>query len=106
MTQHAPASHVVVPARPDEIGLLSGLIAGAFGPLKVSEWLIPDQDARRDIFPRYFRMYVERAFADGLVHTTPDRAAVALWLPGSGPAEPPGGYDERLAGITASDGQL
>jgi GNAT superfamily N-acetyltransferase len=100
MTQHAPASHAAVPARPDDIGLLSRLIADAFRPLKVCEWLIPDQDARRDIFPRYFQMYVERAFEDGLVHTTPDRAAVALWLPGSGPARPPGGYDERLAEIT------
>jgi GNAT superfamily N-acetyltransferase len=100
MTQHAPAGHAAVPAKPDETGLLSGLIADAFRPLNVSKWLIPDQDARRDIFPRYFQMYVERAFADGLVHTTPDRAAVALWLPGSGPSEPPRGYDERLAEIT------
>ena len=100
MTQHAPAGHAAVPAKPDETGLLSGLIADASRPLMVSEWLIPDQDARRDIFPRYFRMYVERAFADGLVHTTPDHAGVALWLPGSGPGEPPGGYAEQLAEVT------
>lgn len=93
--------HAAVPARPDDISLLSRLIADAFRPLKVCEWLIPDRDAGREIFPRYFRMYVERAFADGLVHTTPDLAAVALWMiPGSGPAGPPGGYDERLAEIT------
>jgi GNAT superfamily N-acetyltransferase len=100
MTQHSPAAHAVVPAGPGDIGLLSQLIAGAFRPLEVSQWLLPDQDARREIFPRYFRMYVERAFADGLVHTTPDLAAVALWIPGSGPAEPPDGYDEQLASIT------
>jgi GNAT superfamily N-acetyltransferase len=100
MTQHAPASQVAVPARPGDTGHLSQLIAGAFSPLNVSEWLIPDQDARREIFPRYFRMQVERAFADGLVQTTPDRAAVAVWLPGSGPAAPPVGYHKWLAEIT------
>jgi GNAT superfamily N-acetyltransferase len=100
MTQHAPSGHIAVPAKPDEIKALSQLIAGAFHPLKVCQWLIPDEPARREIFPGFFRMYVERAFADGLVHTTPDRAAVALWMPGSGPAEPPDGYADRLAEIT------
>jgi GNAT superfamily N-acetyltransferase len=66
----------------------------------VCKWLIPDQAARREIFPRYFRMYVERAFADGLVHTTPALSAAALWIPGSGPAEPAAGYVEQLAEIT------
>jgi GNAT superfamily N-acetyltransferase len=98
--QHAPSSHVAVPANRDDIEALSQLIADAFHSLNVSGWLIPDQAARREIFPRYFRMYVERAFADGLVHTTPDRAGVALWMPGSGPAGPPDGYAEQLAGIT------
>jgi GNAT superfamily N-acetyltransferase len=91
---------LAVPAKPGDLRLLSQLIADAFNPLNVCEWLIPDQDARRDIFPRYFQIYVERAFANGLVHTTPDLAAVALWLPGSGPAEPPDGYQERLTEIT------
>jgi GNAT superfamily N-acetyltransferase len=99
MNQRAPSSHVAVPAKPDDIEALSQLIADAFHSLNVSQWLIPDQAARREIFPRYFRMYVEHAFADGLVHTTPDRAGVALWIPGSGPAEPPDGYAEQLAEI-------
>ena len=30
------------------------------------QWLVPDEAARRQIFPAYFRMYVEHAMADGL----------------------------------------
>jgi hypothetical protein len=45
---------------------------------------------------------VEHALAVGVVHTTPDRSAVALWLPaGAGGAGPPAGYDARLAALTA-----
>ena len=63
--------------------------------------LIGDETARRAIFPRYFRMYVEHAMADGLVHTTPGRDAAALWLPlGTQLPGPPDGYDEHLAQIT------
>jgi GNAT superfamily N-acetyltransferase len=43
----------------------------------------------------------KHALADGIVLTTPDLAAVALWLPaGEQPAAPPDGYDQRLAQIT------
>ena len=50
--------------------------------------------------PRYFRLYVEDALANGVVHTTPDRAAVALWLrAGHRPATQPDGYGERLAAV-------
>jgi len=46
---------------------------------------------------------VEHTLACGLVHTTPDRDAVALWLP-AGPGAPglPDGYSARLAAITGS----
>lgn len=81
--------------------VLSQLIADAFFDLEVSRWLIPDPAARRQIYPRYFEMYVEHALADGIVLTTPDQAAVALWLPtGEEPAPPPEGYDDRLAEVT------
>jgi GNAT superfamily N-acetyltransferase len=101
--QHAAArlaSHAIVPAGPSDTEVLSQLIADAFFPLDVCRWLIPDGAARRQIFPAYFQMYVEHAMADGLVHTTPDRAAAALWIPGTGPSAPPGGYDQWLAEVT------
>jgi GNAT superfamily N-acetyltransferase len=105
MTHPRPgaAARGIVRAREADIEVLSQVIADAFFPLAPCQWLIGDQAARREIFPRYFRIYVEHAMADGLVHTTPGRDAAALWirlgpqLPG-----PPDGYDEHLAQITGA----
>ncbi len=70
---------------------LSRVIAEAFHPLAVSQWLVSDPDARREIFPGYFRILVEHALDTGTVLTTPGRTAVALWLPvgTDGPQPPP-----------------
>ena len=77
------------------------MIAEAFLTLPPSRWLIEDPATRREIFPSYFRLYVEHALTSGIVHTTPGRTAAALWLPtGAAPACPPPGYDERLAAVT------
>jgi GNAT superfamily N-acetyltransferase len=95
------AARSIVRAGEADIGVLSQLIADAFFPLAPCRWLIGDEAARRGIFPGYFRMYVEHAMADGLVHTTPARDAAALWLPlGPQLPGPPDGYDEHLAEIT------
>ena len=89
-----------MPADEADADVLSRIIAEAFHPLPPSEWLIPDPAARRDVYPGYFRIFVELALAGGIVHTTPDRTAVALWLPaGVGPDEP-AGYPARLAAAT------
>ena len=79
----------IVPAGQADIGVLSLVIAEAFFSLAVCRWLIPAGPARRAVFPGYFRLYVEHAIADGLVETTPDRAAAALWVPADGPGAPP-----------------
>jgi GNAT superfamily N-acetyltransferase len=90
-----------VKAEPADAEVLSQVIADAFCDLPPSQWLIPDQAARREIFPGYFRIYVEHAMASGIVHTTADRAAAALWLPsGESAAGPPPGYGEPLAAAT------
>jgi GNAT superfamily N-acetyltransferase len=95
------ARHQIVRAGEADIQILSHVIADAFFPLAPCQWLIPDQTARRDIFPGYFRMYVEHAMRDGLVHTTPARDAAALWIPlGPQLPGPPDGYDEHLTQIT------
>jgi GNAT superfamily N-acetyltransferase len=84
-----------------DIDVLSQVIAQAFFALPPSRWLIPDPAARREVFPSYFRIHVEHAVATGIVHTTPDRTAAALWLPiGADPPGPPPGYGERLAAVT------
>jgi hypothetical protein len=97
----ADAASAVVIADGTSAGVLSQVIADAFADLAVSRWLIPGPADRRRIFPRYFRLSVEHALADGIVCTTPGQDAVALWLPASEePAPPPDGYDERLAALT------
>jgi GNAT superfamily N-acetyltransferase len=84
-----------------DIEVLSQVIADAFFDLDVSQWLVPDPDARRSIFPPYFRIYVEHAIATGTVYTTPGRTAAALWVPvGEEGPHPPGGYGVRLAAAT------
>jgi GNAT superfamily N-acetyltransferase len=91
----------VVRADAADLDILSPVIAGAFHDLAPSRWLIPDPAARREIFPGYFRIYAEHALASGVVHTTPDRTAVALWVPvgEDGPSQPLD-YDARLAVAT------
>jgi GNAT superfamily N-acetyltransferase len=97
-----PPGHAAVPADTSHTGVLSQVVADAFFDLAVSQWLVPDPQARREIFPAYFRIYVEHALADGLVLTTPARDAAALWLPvgADGPGDPPPGYAGRLAAVT------
>ena len=76
------ADLTVVRADAGDLDILSLVIAEAFADLPPSRWLIPLAAARREIFPGYFRLHVEHALADGVVHTTPGRTAAALWLPG------------------------
>jgi GNAT superfamily N-acetyltransferase len=92
----------VIPADAADLDTLSQVIAGAFHDLAPSRWLIDDPAARREIFPGYFRIYVEHAMASGVVHTTPDRTAAALWIPvGEDGPSPPLDYDARLAVATS-----
>jgi GNAT superfamily N-acetyltransferase len=79
---------------------LSHLIADAFFDLAPSRWLIGDPVVRRQVFPGYFRLHVEQAVVDGVVYTTVDRDAVALWLRAGAPRQE--NYDERLAALTGS----
>ena len=95
------AGRILVRADETDADTLSQVIAEAFFDLPPSRWLVPDPATRRAIFPAYFRLYVEHALDRGLVHTTPHRDAVALWLPaGPGAPGPPDGYSSRLAAIT------
>jgi GNAT superfamily N-acetyltransferase len=97
-----PPADQVVPADAADLDTLSQVIADAFHDLPPSRWLIADPDARRRIFPGYFRLYVDHAMANGTVHTTPDRSAVALWLRvGEHPEDQPDGYGARLSAATS-----
>jgi GNAT superfamily N-acetyltransferase len=91
----------VVRADDADAGRLSQVIADAFIDLPPARWLIADPVARRDIFPGYFLIFVEHALATGVVHTTTDRVAVALWLfAGDGHDAGPADYEARLAAQT------
>jgi GNAT superfamily N-acetyltransferase len=94
------AGTAVVRAGERDLEVLSQVIADAFHDLAVSHWLIPDPDARSAIFPGYFRILLQHALAAGLVCTTPQRTAAALWLPATGSAPPPDGYAGHLAKAT------
>ena len=100
MTARDRVRHQIVRVGHADIGVLSLVIAEAFFSLAVCRWLIPGRAARRAAFPGFFGLYVEHAVADGLAETTPDRAAAALWIPGTGPAAPAGEYAGRLAALT------
>jgi GNAT superfamily N-acetyltransferase len=92
-------SPAVVRAGEADLDVLSQVIAGAFHDLAPSRWLIPDPEGRRQLFPGYFRLYLEHALASGTVHTTTGRTAAALWIPSGQDA--PDGYDIRLAAVTS-----
>ena len=94
------AGPMIIRADQADTAILSQLIAEAFLDLAPSQWLIPDRTARQAIFPAFFGMYVVHAMTRGIVYTTPDRTAAALWIPSTGPAEASEEYDEQLAQIT------
>ena len=96
------AAPAVVRADPADLDVLSQVIADAFWDLAPSRWLIADPAARREIFPGFFRLYLEHALAHGVVHTTPGRTAAALWLHvGQDAAGQADGYYARLAAATS-----
>jgi ribosomal protein S18 acetylase RimI-like enzyme len=92
----------ITPATLADTAALSEVIAEAFHDLPPAWWLIADPGQRRYLFPGYFALLVEHALAAGTVHTTPGRAAAALWLPigASGPTQPGDGYAARMAQVT------
>ncbi len=95
------SSEQIVLARPEDTDVLSRVIAASFHSLAPSAWLIPDEAARREVFPGYFRLFVEDALERGCAYTTADRTAAALWFPVDAIGEPsPADYDARLSAAT------
>lgn len=101
MTGRVNDTITIIRAAVDDAETLSQVIADAFHDLPPSRWLIPHPAGRRAVFPGYFGIFVAHALDSGIVHTTHDRAAVALWMPVSenGPSLP-AGYDRQLAAAT------
>jgi GNAT superfamily N-acetyltransferase len=92
-----------VPAGPQDLDTLSHVIAAAFLDLPPSRWLISDPGDRARTFPRFFRILLDWAMADGTVTTTPARDAAALWIPaGTSPPSPPVDYPARVAAVAGT----
>lgn len=88
------------PATAADLLVAASVVAGAFHPLAVARWLVPDEMQRLRMFPGYFAIFLEHAFEHGAVDLSPGREAVAAWLPHTGPSVPaPADYDRRLAEV-------
>jgi ribosomal protein S18 acetylase RimI-like enzyme len=84
---------------------LGWLIAEAFTtadsgrPMPATEWLVPDPDHRARVLAGQFTILTDWAIRWGQVDTTPQRDAVAVWMPiGASKPAPPGpeDYQRRL----------
>ena len=84
-------------ARPEDAAVLTNVIEAAFHPLAPCAWLVPHPIQRHFTLREYFRILVDHTFEAGLVYTTAELDAVALWLP-VGEAGPitPHNYNQRL----------
>lgn len=94
----------LIAAEPAQAERLAEVIAAAFHSLEPCAWLVPHPLQRRETLPGYFRILVDHAFATGLVHTTEQVDAVALWLPvgADGPSTPED-YLARLKQAVGAD---
>ncbi|GAA2599593.1 GNAT family N-acetyltransferase [Dactylosporangium fulvum] len=80
-----------------EVRVLAELVAEAFEPLPVCQWLVPNPAERRRILEDDFEILVHHAVEHGVVHTTDDHTAVAVWYTGAPEGVPDiPDYDERL----------
>jgi GNAT superfamily N-acetyltransferase len=89
----------IVQATFTDLRRLGRVIADAFADLEQNLWLVPDPEMRPYVFPATFALQVELGLRHGVVYTTPERAAVAVWLPVAGGVPTLPDYDARLAQI-------
>lgn len=73
------------------------LVAEAFFPLRASEWLVPDAEARVETMAGQFSLVVEHAMAFGQVDLLADGSATAVWFHRTQPIPAPAEYEQRLA---------
>ena len=101
--QTSPPTPIVRRATEDDVDQLGLVIAAAFTGLTQNDWLVTDTVAQHHLFPKYFGLQVDLGVTAGIVHTTVERDAVAVWFPvldGALPTLPD--YDDRLAEIAGN----
>jgi ribosomal protein S18 acetylase RimI-like enzyme len=72
---------VVRGASASEAETLAHIIAEALYDDPPNVWAFPDPVRRREILPRFFRLFVDDSIASGGAFTFDDLAAVSLWFP-------------------------
>src|SRR3954447_22050595 len=87
MTDIARAAHeagTVRKARPDELGRLAAVLAGAFEDDPPFRWVLKDDPRRRSMLERSFGLYLRRLwFKQDECYTTASLAGAIVWeLPG------------------------
>lgn len=87
-------------ARPPDLGQITDLLAAAFAPLAVADYLVPDPRRRLAVLTPYFRLFAEHVVYEpaATAHVAVDEDwgtidAVALWLDSEDPGPP--GYDKQ-----------
>ena len=96
-----PTDRDVREAGPHDIDAVAAVLVDAFLNGDLADWLIPDPDERKRVYPDYFWMIAEHALEHGLVLTTTDRKGVALWYELDGAPVPSiERYDTRLGLVT------
>jgi GNAT superfamily N-acetyltransferase len=83
----------------DDAATLTAVLAEAFLPGPVGDWLIPNLTHRRTIYHRYFSLMLHRGLQHGHVDTTTDLSAVAIWYDRTQPP-PPSSADYDLTQAT------
>ena len=93
MTETLPP---IVAATSDDVPTIAHLVAEAFGPLRASQWLVPDPGARQTAMAGQFAILVDHALRYGHADLLADGSAVAVWFHRDQPIAPPPDYDRRL----------
>ena len=86
----------IIRAEAGQADRVAALIAEAFLPLAVVEWLLPDPADRLTRLTADFLIFVEHAVDHGRVEVTGDLSAAAVWFPGEDVPAPPD-YETRVA---------
>ncbi|GGL93335.1 GNAT family N-acetyltransferase [Micromonospora yangpuensis] len=93
----------VRPATPADTDALVPVLADAFFTGPVADWLVPDPAERRLVYRAYFTAVLHHGLEHGTVHTTDDRAGVAIWYPRLQPPTSPS--REHLAALEQATGR-
>jgi GNAT superfamily N-acetyltransferase len=84
-------------AGPGDAPAVAALIAAAFGPLAVSNWLVTNSSEREEVLRSYFGIFVDHAVNHGEALMTEDRSGVLVSFPRSEPLPDIPEYEQRLA---------